>query len=175
MTAGEGTRTRTLQLVRHAKSSWTDPSLPDLDRPLSARGERAAVALAEHLARGDKRPDVVVCSPAQRARQTLAALQRTLGRGVGVRIEPIVYGGAPDELLEVLRGLPPTAGTAMVIGHNPTIQDLALLLEGGGDRDELGRLRAKFPTAALATFVVPDPWDRLTAGSARLASLWTPR
>jgi phosphohistidine phosphatase len=163
-----------LQLLRHAKSSWDDPSVPDIDRPLSARGERSAEALARHLAGTGETPEVVVCSPARRARQTLAALEETLGP-VEIRIEPLVYGASAHELLAVLRGLPATTASAMVVGHNPTLQELALLLADGDVGGELARLRAKFPTAALATLRVPDGWDRLTDGGARLLSLWTPR
>ena len=84
-----------LQLVRHAKSSWSDPTTADIDRPLSGRGMRAAHALAQHLAFFDRRPDIVVCSPATRARQTLAAIEGVLGTGPEIRIDPVVYDGRP--------------------------------------------------------------------------------
>jgi len=164
-----------LQLVRHAKSSWADPSVADIDRPLSGRGQRGAEALARRLAESDKRPDVVVCSPAKRARQTLATIQGTLGSSVVIRIDPVVYEAGPDELLEALRDLEPTAATVMVIGHNPTLQDLALRLIAPDGSDELARLQVKFPTGALVTLLVPSRWDLLTTACARLQSLWTPR
>ena len=168
-------RRSTLQLVRHAKSSWADSSLRDLDRPLSGRGRRAADALARHVADSGVRPQVVVCSPATRARQTLTAIDAVLGSRAEIRIDPLVYDGGPDELLGLLRGLPSSADHAMVIGHNPTIHDLALRLVIHDDSDELARLRARFPTGAIVTLSVPSPWDRLTVASAGLLSLWTPR
>jgi len=168
-------RPRILQLVRHAKSSWADPSVADIDRPLSGRGQRGAEALARRLAETDKRPDVVVCSPAKRARQTLATIEGTLSSRVVIRIDPVVYEAGPDELLGALWDLEPTAATVMVIGHNPTLQDLALRLIAPDGSDALTRLRAKFPTGALATLLVPNRWDLLTTASAHLQSLWTPR
>jgi phosphohistidine phosphatase len=163
-----------LHLVRHAKSSWSGPTTADIDRPLSERGVRAAEALAQHLASFDRRPGIVICSPASRARQTLAAIEGVLG-DAEVRIDPVVYESGPDELLQVLRDLPPTASAAMVIGHNPTIQDLALRLTAPDETGAVTRLRVKFPTAATATLAVPGGWVHLTAGCAHLQQFWTPR
>jgi phosphohistidine phosphatase len=166
---------RRLQLVRHAKSSWDDDAISDIDRPLSARGERAAGALARHLAATAERPALVLCSPARRTRQTLAAVVDALGVGVETRIESVLYGAGPEDVAALLRGLPPTITAAMVIGHNPTLQDLALWLDGDGDGEALARIRAKFPTGALATLAWTGGWDDLGAGCAGLTSLWTPR
>jgi len=166
---------KVLQLVRHAKSSWADSSLSDIDRPLSGRGKRAARALAQHLAEADELPEFVLCSPAKRARQTLAAARGVLRTGAVIRIEPVVYEGGLDELFGMLSDLPPAAGTVMVIGHNPTLQDLALQLIDPGETPELVRLRDKFPTGSMATLVVPEGWDMLASGCARLHSFWTPR
>jgi len=164
-----------LQLVRHAKSSWADPSVPDIDRPLSGRGRRAAQALARRLAEIDERPGVVLCSPAQRARETLGAIEGVLDASAEIRIEPVIYGGGPDDLLGVLRSLPLAAATVMVIGHNPTLLDLAIGLIIPDDSDDLARLRAKLPTGAMASLVVPNGWDQITFGSAMLRGFWTPR
>lgn len=164
-----------LQLVRHAKSSWDDDAISDIDRPLSARGERAAEALARHVAAMAERPGLVLCSPARRTRQTLAVVMDALGADVEVRVEPMLYGGGSEDVATLLRGLPPATAAAMVIGHNPTLQDLALWLDGGGDGEALARLRAKFPTGALATLELTGGWDDLAAGCAELTSLWTPR
>jgi len=165
-----------LLLVRHAKSSWSDPSAADIDRPLSGRGVRSAEALARHLATANRSPDIVMCSPANRARQTLAAIEGVLAAGADIRIEPVVYDGGTDELLGALRELPLAATTVMVIGHNPTMQDLALrLIVPDDDDDDLSRLREQFPTAGLATLSVAPRWDRLANGCATLEGFWTPR
>jgi phosphohistidine phosphatase len=163
-----------LQLVRHAKSSWAD-AVPDVDRPLSGRGRRAADALARQVADADERPQIVVCSPAERARQTLMPIAEVLGSSAEIRIDPIVYDAGPVALLGLLRSMPPDAGVVMVIGHNPTIHDLALRLAVPDESDELTRLRARFPTGAMATLVTPAPWARLAAASARIKRFWTPR
>ncbi len=168
-------RPRVLQLVRHAKSSWADPSLADMDRPLSGRGQRAGEALALHLASIDQRPDIVLSSPAKRALQTLAAIEGALGGGVEIRIEPAVYEADIDDLLAVLREVTPTARAVLVIGHYPSLADLAVYLSVPDDSQALARMRAKFPTAALATLLVPGDWDALAASCARVHSFWTPR
>jgi phosphohistidine phosphatase len=147
----------------------------DVDRPLSERGVRAADALARHLATFDQRPSIVMCSPATRARQTLAAIEGVLGPGTEIRIDPVVYDDGPDEILRALRDLPVAASAAMVIGHNPTMQDLALHLIGPNGGDGFARLQVKFPTAALATLTVPGGWDQLAAGCAELQGFWSPR
>jgi phosphohistidine phosphatase len=165
-------RPRILQLVRHAKSSWSDPSVADVDRPLSERGVRAAEALARRVADRDARPDLVVCSPATRARQTLAAILPILDPNTEIRIEPLVYEEGPDELLELLRTVQPAATRVMVVGHNPTMQDLALYLV---DPAQSARVEAKFPTGAFATLVTTESWDRLIRGCARREDRWTPR
>jgi phosphohistidine phosphatase len=118
---------------------------------------------------------VVWCSPAERARQTLDALRPVLGRAVEVRIEPVVYHGGPEALIALVRGLPPSTTAAMIVGHNPTLQLLALQLAAADASDALRRLRVKLPTGALVTLVVPARWDRLASGNARLRELWTPR
>ena len=80
-----------LWLLRHAKSSWDDLSLPDPDRPLAPRGQRAARLLAAHLAASDVRPRLVLCSSSLRTRQTLAAILPALGDDLEVRIEPATF------------------------------------------------------------------------------------
>jgi phosphohistidine phosphatase len=161
--------------VRHAKSSWSDRSTTDIDRPLSTRGLQAAEALASHIADTDRTPDIVVCSPAKRARQTLAAMEGILPAWAEIRIEPVVYDAGADELLTTLRDLPDPSTTAMVIGHNPTMQELALRLVAPEDSDQQVRIRLKFPTAALAMLSVPPGWEHLAPGCAHLEEFWTPR
>ena len=114
-----------LHLLRHAKSSWKDESLADRDRPLAGRGRRAAAAMAEHFAAQGIVPGLVLCSTAVRTHQTYARLE--LG-DVPVRYEPGIYGASADELLTLLRTVPDTVDTLLMIGHNPGLEDLALLL-----------------------------------------------
>jgi phosphohistidine phosphatase len=161
-----------LWLLRHAKSSWADPGLDDPDRPLAPRGRRAGELLAAHLAASDVRPAVVLCSSSLRTRETLAAILPALGDTVEIRIERALYGAGAAELLDRLRQVPNRVTSAMLIGHNPGIQDLALTLATSGPA--LAGLREKFPTGALATVELDvDRWRDLDNGT--VTALVTPR
>jgi phosphohistidine phosphatase len=165
---------RRLWLLRHAKSSWDHPGLPDSDRPLAARGRRAAELLAAHVAASDVRPAMVLCSSSLRTRQTLAAILPALGDALEIRIERALYGAGPAELLERLRRVPNRASSVMLIGHNPGIQDLALGLAAGGPA--LAALEERFPTGALATVeIAVERWRDVADGKATATALVTPR
>jgi len=161
-----------LDLLRHAKSSWDEPGMADRERPLAPRGRRAAGRVAEHLRAEGVRPDVVLCSTAVRARQTLDIVLPALGEPE-VLVEEGLYAGDAEDVLDRLRSLPDATARAMVVGHNPTLQDLALDLAASG-RD-LERLREKLPTGALVTLAFGGPWRGLGAGRATLESLVVPR
>jgi phosphohistidine phosphatase len=158
-----------LFLLRHAKSSWEDPQLADHDRPLASRGRRAAKLMAEHLRRAGIRPPLVLCSSARRARETLDELA-VEGE---IRIEHELYGASPGELLERLQGVPDAVESAMLIGHNPAIQSLAVGLAGGGA--QLTRVERKFPTGALATLRFTGDWPELKPGCAELVAFVRPK
>jgi phosphohistidine phosphatase len=164
---------RTLYLLRHAKSDWSEP-LPDHDRPLNARGHRSAELIAAHLRAESIRPALVLCSSAVRTRETLAHLLPALGDGVTIRVERDLYGAAAVDLRRRLRDVDDAVPSVMIIAHNPGIEDLALELAGTGDRAARARMEAKFPTAGLATLVLPDR-RVLTPGRARLTSFVVPR
>jgi phosphohistidine phosphatase len=116
-----------LLLLRHAKSSWDDPSLTDRDRPLSKRGRAAARRMGEHLRASGGRIDLVLCSSALRTRETL----ERLALGVAdVRVEDRLYGAGPDELLDRLRDVAGDPGAVLVIGHDPGMHELAAALAG---------------------------------------------
>jgi phosphohistidine phosphatase len=161
-----------LYLLRHTKSSWDEPGLADRDRPLAARGRRAATKMGRHLRAEGIRPDLVLCSSALRARQTLDGVAEAI-EGAEVLVEDDLYAAEADDLLERLRRVPGPTGSVMVIAHNPGLQDLALELASSGPG--LERLREKFPTGALATIEVNPDWRDLRAGTGRLVALATPR
>jgi phosphohistidine phosphatase len=163
---------RLLYLLRHAKSSWSDPALADEDRPLAPRGRRDAKRIAHHLIETGVEPELVLCSPAERTRQTLARLRPALDAAV-VTFVPAFYAASAEDLLERLHSVPDGVASVMIIAHNPGLQDLALALTKSGDG--LDRLRAKFPTAALATLTVPKPWSRLSQADAELAAYVVPK
>ena len=163
----------TLLLLRHLKSSWDDESLADHERPLSARGVRDGGRVAEHLHSLNARIDLVLCSSAVRTRQTLGLIQPALG-DAPVEFEDQLYGASADTLLARLHGVPDSVGSALMIGHNPGMQDLALCLAAPGP----GRsaVVAKFPTGALATLAITDhSWLGVRQGTSRLVAYTVPK
>jgi phosphohistidine phosphatase len=160
-----------LYLLRHAKSSWDEPGLADRDRPLAPRGERALKVMAKHLGDEGIAPELVLCSPSRRTRETLERLG--LGKGTEVRIEDELYAASAGELLDALHEVPDEVESVMLIGHNPGMERLALELAAGGG--ELDRMREKFPTAALATLEFGGGWKDLAPGAAELVSFVKPK
>src|SRR5215813_9149766 len=150
---------RTLVLFRHAKSAW--PDVADHDRPLARRGIRAAPVMGRWLREAGLLPGQVLCSTARRARETWQFAQAGLAATPPVTFDARIYEAAAAGLLAVIAKVPPATGTLLLIGHNPAIEDLALLLattpdgEGGpapgaAASGDLDRMLAKFPTAAIA-------------------------
>lgn len=165
---------RTVLLLRHAKSSWDDPSLDDHERPLNARGVRAARLVARHLATEDVSVDLVLCSTAVRARQTLDHILGSVGRPE-VRIEAGIYHADAMALWTRLREVHDLVTSVLMVGHNPTIQQLAVLLAGDGDEAALEQMHQKFPTAALATIdLEAKSWGALEQAGGRLRSFTVP-
>jgi phosphohistidine phosphatase len=165
--------THTLHLLRHAKSSWDDDSLADHARPLSPRGVRDAKRLGKHVGTVSPPPDLVLCSSAVRTRQTLNLLTSSLG-DAAVRVEHGLYGASAGDLLGFLRGLPEPTHSALVIGHNPGIQDLTVDLAAPGPL--LDAVRMKFPTCALATLALGDrTWSSVGPGDAELVAFTVPK
>jgi phosphohistidine phosphatase len=166
-----------LLLLRHAKSSWDDQELSDHARPLGARGRRAAAAMRVAFRELGLTPDIVLVSSARRTMQTMEALEPWDEVPL---IEPMdaLYLASAPQMLKILQGVAETARSVLLIGHNPGIQELALMLAGKAEprsRANAERLAQAYPTAALAEFSVPGPWSRLQAGGARLLRFLTPR
>lgn len=165
---------RHLLLVRHAKSSWDDPTLADRDRPLSRRGVDALGRMRDHLRAGPS-PDLVICSSARRTIETLEGIRPALPDDTRIGVDDSIYATDVHRLLALLRRIDAGIACAMVVGHNPTLQELALLVAGDGDEQARARLGAKFPTGAIATISFDDEWPALGPGTARLDALFTPR
>jgi phosphohistidine phosphatase len=159
---------RTLHLLRHAKSSWDAPRLDDHDRPLSGRGRKAAPAMGEWMAAHGIAPDLILVSTARRTQETLKAILPTFAAEPEVESEAPLYLATADELLARLRRLPPAHREVMLIGHNPGLHELALLLASAGEGVDHQRLREKFPTAALASLESSGTWSSLKPRSMRL-------
>jgi phosphohistidine phosphatase len=172
---------RKLVLLRHAKSAW--PDVPDHDRPLAGRGRRDAPVMGRWLRTNGYVPDQVLCSTARRARETWQLAQEGLGATPPVSFESRVYQASAEQLLDLARRVPSAVTTLLIVGHDPAMHELALMLagtaspEGGGGAaaDDLDRLRAKFPTAAVAVLELTGNWDQLGPGMAHLAAFVVPR
>jgi phosphohistidine phosphatase len=165
---------RRLFVLRHAKSSWDDPSLSDRERPLTPRGVRAAARMADLLADHADPPTVALCSDARRALDTLAAVRRRLP----LRCEVAAGLHLCDArvIAQHVAALDPAAHAALVIGHNPGLHDFVRTLAGRGRRPLRRRLDERFPTAALAELELGGAaWSDLAPGSARLVELVFPR
>jgi phosphohistidine phosphatase len=158
-----------LIVFRHSKSDWSaDYGGSDLDRPLAKRGRKAAKVAGRFLADTDAVPDAVICSPALRARATLALACEAREWDSSVRESAALYDGGLEGLLGEVRKEPETTQVLMVIGHEPTCSETVGFLIGGG--------RVRMPTAALARVeLLVDDWGEVAQGTGVLSWLVVPR
>ncbi|MDP2372438.1 histidine phosphatase family protein [Reyranella sp.] len=168
---------KTILLLRHAKSAWNDTRLSDHERPLNRRGERAARTIADHLAQNGPRPDLILCSTATRARQTLVPLIKRLGTPPPpLSLEDALYLASEGNLLARLQALADDVATVLLVAHNDGIWQLAEALAGRGPAAPLAALREKYPTGTLAVLQTPaGNWRDLAAGSGELVAFVRPR
>ena len=157
---------RALYLLRHLKSSWDDPALPDRERPLAPRGRKAGKKVAKHLRKTGVEPELVLCSPAVRTRQTLAAVEAELG-APEIRFVDELYHAGAETLLAALQGVDPGVDSVLLIGHNPGLLDLAVMLAGA--------LPDELPTGALATLSFDGAWAELEPAACELVAYVVPR
>ena len=165
---------RELLVVRHAKSDWEGDARTDFDRPLAKRGRKDAPRVGEWLRRSGLLPDLVLSSPAKRAKETTLLLLGGMGlEEQVVRWEPHLYGTGLAAHLRVLAECPRQAARVMVVAHNPDLEDLVLHLGGEGTAGaEDGKV---LPTAAVARIRMPADWGRLPAGCGTVLSITRPR
>jgi phosphohistidine phosphatase len=167
---------RRLLLLRHAKSSWAIPGQRDFDRPLSPRGLRAAPRIARYVADHGLAPDAVICSPARRTRATLDLMLETLPAPASVRYDQALYEGTAATLVALVRAGGDEHATIMIVGHNPGMQDAAILLVAADDRPMSREIADKYPTAALAVIdFACDRWADVAPDNGTLQAFVTPR
>jgi phosphohistidine phosphatase len=131
--------------------------------------------MARHLASRGELPELVLCSSARRAVETLAPLRETLAGRARVRVEPELYAAGVERLLARLRRVPDSARRVMVVGHDPGLHELAVTLARGSRSRALAQLREKLPTGSLVVLAFSGPWRELTPASARLVEFTRPR
>jgi phosphohistidine phosphatase len=158
---------KTLLLLRHAKSDWDDPSLRDFDRPLAPRGLRDAPQIGKALRKRGPVPDLIISSPAARAKATIEAVVKAARLTIKHQFDEAIYGASSAELIKLIRRLPDSSSCTLLVGHNPGFEDVVGRLTGSHER---------MPTAALACMEFQiDHWEDVGDGKGRLASLLTPK
>jgi phosphohistidine phosphatase len=158
---------KTLLLLRHAKSSWKDTSLRDFDRPLNKRGENDAQFIGKYIRKQRIQPDLVINSPAERARQTTELVMKSAGLKVELESDERIYEASGRRLLNLLSQIQDTANTVIMVGHNPGFEELLAALTAE-ERD--------LPTASLACIDLSvEKWNKARPGVGQLRWLVTPK
>ena len=160
---------KTLLILRHAKSSWNDPTVDDHERTLNARGQKDAPRMGDLLRELRLVPDVIISSDAVRAQLTAEAVAEAIGFTGEIRLDRNLYLASPADIVAVLCTVETSAArTVMIVGHNPGLEQLVELLTG--EPNDL-------PTAALAQIALPiRRWRDLTASTrGSLVDLWRPK
>ena len=163
-----------LNLLRHAKSSWDDPVERDFDRPLNARGRKAARTVGRELRAIGLAFDRTVASPAARVTQTLQDLEEGYGGSLQPEFDRRIYLASAAQLLEIVQETDAAINHLLLVGHNPGLEMLALLLSAS---DPLRfQLEEKYPTATIAQIVLPvERWSDVAEGIGQLTHFIRPR
>jgi len=165
-----------LTLLRHAKSGDDGTVARDFDRPLNAKGRRAARAIGRYMRDQALRFDVVIASPALRVVETLEEVEAVHGLGPATSWDKRLYLATSDELLDVVHRAPKEAETILLVGHNPGLEQLVLRLVPHGADGARGDVEVKYPTASLAEMIFPvDRWDQVAEGGGDLTRFVRPR
>jgi len=164
-----------LTILRHAKSSWKDRELNDFDRPLNARGRKAARLMGREMTERGMRFDSVLASPAVRIRETIDGVSEGHELRSPIRFEPRIYEARVSELMELIGTLPDEASSALLVCHNTSAERLVLKLAKDDERGLRKRVEEKFPTAGLAAIELPvDRWSEVQPDSGALVELIYP-
>ena len=164
---------KNLTLLRHAKSGWDDPSLTDFQRPLNARGREAARAMGGEMRRLGLVFDCILASPAARVTETLDGVAEAFGPLVP-RYDERIYLAPVETLLAIVRAADDACAGLLIVGHNPGMERLALLLGRAGPLR--GEIAAKYPTGALAEIGLPIArWRDVTPATGTLRRFLRPR
>ena len=167
---------KTLTLLRHAKSSWANPAASDFDRPLNKRGHRAAQIVGRELKAQGLAFDAVIASPAARVVETLEDVAEGYGSPIEPAFDPRIYLASVATLLAIVREADDTTDRLLLVGHNPGLEALAMLLTQETGNGLRGELATKYPTATVAEIALPiDHWRDAAAGTGELARFIRPR
>ena len=167
---------RRLFLFRHAKAESSQPGQKDLTRALVERGRKDAARIGAYMASHALMPDRVFVSPARRTQETWKCLSAALKPAPGATTVEKLYDATAHTIFAVVKEAPASAHTLMLVGHNPGLEEIALMLIASGDIDARERLREKLPTSGLVIvdFAIDD-WSRLHPQSGRLERFVSPK
>lgn len=167
MVGKKATDLKKLILLRHAKSSWKDPTLSDFERPLNQRGKKAATLIGEFIRQRPVRPELVICSTAVRARETAALVLESADLAVPVRYETRIYEATYEQLLEVIVEIEENLREVLLIGHNPGMENLLAFLT---------QVSEPMPTASIARIILQcESWQKVQGGKGDLDWFVTPK
>lgn len=165
-----------LTVMRHAKSDWGDAELDDFNRPLNERGWKAARRMGRELDQRGFHFDLVLASPAARARETIDAVQQKFDFKAPIRFEQRIYLASEALLLTMVQGLPESVHRPLLVGHNPGLQRLLLHLTHHGEHHLRHKIGEKYPTGAVAVVELPaHRWDQVESGSGEIVDLILPK
>ena len=168
---------KTLTLFRHAKSGWDSPVARDFDRPLNARGVRGAKLMGVHVRAAGMTFDHIISSPAVRCLETLDGFWEGYGEILHPNWERRIYLASGVTLLDVVHDLPDDVSRVMMCGHNPGLEDLAMMLVPDAKGNKLrDALEEKYPTASIADVSIDvTSWSDVNAGTGILTRFIRPR
>jgi len=158
---------KTLLILRHAKSSWSDPGLADFDRPLNERGLRTAPFMGSLIISKGHAPSIILSSPATRARQTAELARSGADLSAEIVYDERIYEANPLALTQVVSELDDSINSAMVVGHNPGMEGFVRHLTGENEA---------MPTTALAVVKLGiDSWKAINSGCGKLSAIYRPK
>lgn len=167
---------RRLLILRHAKTEPAEPGKDDHNRALLERGRRDAGQIGAYLASHGLVPDRVVLSPARRVQETWKYLSEALKPAPGATTSERVYEATAPDIFGILVKTPAPVHSLMLVGHNPSLHEVALMLIASGDIEARERLREKLPTSGLIIIDFAfDDWSKLHPQSGRLERFITPK
>jgi len=168
---------KTLGLFRHAKSDWNDARLRDFDRPLNVRGRKGAAAMGQIIKDYGHKWARVLASPAVRVTETIEIAAKAAGGAPPIQWDRRIYLASSVTLLELLREQPGDPDSIMMVGHNPSLEDLIFdLVADNGNSPLLNIVEEKFPTAAFAVLELDiNAWENAEDNCAQLVHLTRPR